>query len=140
MTAPAVGSITVAGVTFDKFVNEDLPSTYLNQAELSFSQFGVAYTIGPAKKQRRIWTISAYATATQVDAINSAFRTWDANREQLTGLATVTVVDNLLYAVGAATAEVEVEAFFTTPPQVSKLAAGNNDHFVVTFSLTEVGY
>lgn len=134
------GSITVAGVTFDKFVNEDLPSTYLNQAELSFSQFGVAYTIGPAKKQRRIWTISAYATPTQVRNILSAFRTWDANRESLNGLATVTVSDSLLSSVGADSSQSSVKAFFTTPPQVSKVAASNNDTFIVTFGLTEVGY
>lgn len=126
-------------VQFDQFTDEELPSAWLSQADLNFSQFGVAYTTGPAKRQRRIWSIAAYANQTKVIAINDLFSAWDADRELNTGITTVDVEDTLLSEVDAGSV-VTAKAFFTTPPQITKISGANNTLFTVSFGLTEVGY
>lgn len=131
------GFIKVENVTFREFLNDELPSNWLSQADLKFSQFGVAYTTGPAKKQRRIWAIAAYADAAKVQSILNVFETWDTSR-QTTGLATVSVEDSLLSEYTQADS-VLTQAFFTTPPSVTRLTSANDGLFIVSFGLTEVG-
>ena len=71
------GSITIAygsnSVAFTDFLNEDLPSSTLGQASLNFSQIGLGYSTGPARRQRLIWAIATLATSTQIATLNTIF-------------------------------------------------------------------
>lgn len=119
-------------VTFDKFSGEDLPRTFLEQATLEFSALGVAYSTGSTKRQKRIWSIAAYASQSQWQSLLTIFNAWDLERASGSNLATVNIVDSLLGST------ISVQGFFTSPPSISKLAPGNNTLFLVTFAITEV--
>lgn len=118
-------------VTFDQFSGDDLPRAYLGQASLEFSALGTGYGTGPAKRQRRIWSIAAYVTSTQITNLFTIFEAWDTARATGTNTAEVDIQDELLGAV------VLAKGFFTDPPTISKLGPGNNTLFLVTFALTE---
>lgn len=118
-------------VTFDQFSGDDLPRAYLGQASLEFSALGAGYGTGPAKKQRRIWSIAAYATTAQVTNLFVIFEAWDTARATGTNTAEVNIQDELFGAT------VTAKGFFTDPPKISKLGSGNNKLFLVTFALTE---
>lgn len=138
------GSITVSSgatsVVFTQFSGDDLPSSTLGQANLEFSQIGLGYATGPAKKQRRIWAIAAYVNASQIVQLNTIFEAWDTARSTSLNTATVSITDNLLnQATGnSGIPSVTTDVFFTTPPQYSKVGGSNNETFLVSFGLTEV--
>lgn len=130
------GSITISlgvnSVTFDKFSDENLPRSYITQASLNFSQLGVGYGTGPVVRQKRLWTVSAFATASEYQTLNDIFEAWDDIRTTGTNLATVSLVDTTLGAT------VTADVFFTTAPELTKLGSGNNTLFLVSVGLTEV--
>lgn len=130
------GSITLSygaySVAFDKFSEDGLPRSYLSQASLNFSQLGVGYASGPVTRQKRLWTISAYVTAAEYQNLITLFEAWEDERITGSSLATVTIVDTTLGAT------VTVGAFFTTPPELTKVAGGNNSTFLLATALTEV--
>ena len=131
----AAGQLTIsyssASVSFDEFSGEDLPRAYLGQASLEFSALGAGYGTGPSKRQRRIWSVAAYATKQQCLDLIGIFEAWDTQRATASNIAEVDIQDELL---GSA---VLAKGFFTDPPIISKLASGNNQYFLVTFALTE---
>ena len=138
------GSITVTygatSVVLTQFSGDDLPSSTLGQANLEFSQIGLGYATGPAKTQRKIWAIAAFVDATQIVQLNTIFEAWDTARSTSLNTATVSVTDNLLnQATGnSSIPSVTTTAFFTTPPQYSKVGGSNNNIFLASFGLTEV--
>lgn len=130
------GSITISlgadSVTFDKFNDDNLPRSYITQASLNFSQLGVGYGTGPVVRQKRLWTISAFATADEYQTLIDIFEAWDDIRITGDNLATVSLVDTTIGST------VTVETFFTAPPELTKLGSGNNSLFLVSCGLTEV--
>lgn len=130
------GSITISlgvnSVTFDKFSDDNLPRSYITQASLNFSQLGVGYGTGPVVRQKRLWTVSAFATASEYQTLIDIFEAWDDIRTTGTNLATVSLVDTTLGAT------VTADVFFTTAPELTKLGSGNNTLFLVSVGLTEV--
>lgn len=137
------GSITITygtdTVSFTEFSGEDLPGSTLGQATLEFSQIGLGYAQGPAKRQRKIWAIATYATSAQVATLNTIFTAWDNARASSLNTAYVTVTDDLLRQKTGNTSipSVSADAFFTTPPTVS-LVGQSNEYFLLSFGLTEV--
>lgn len=131
----ATGDFTVtydgSSVTFNQFSGDDLPRAYLGQAALEFSALGAGYATGPSRRQRKLWSIAAFATKQQVLDILSLFEAWDADRANSLNTTEVTVQDELLGSTVNAT------GFFTDPPVVTKLSPGNNVMFLVTFAITE---
>lgn len=119
-------------VVFDKFSGEDLPRSFLEQATLEFSALGVAYSTGSTKRQKRIWSIAAYASQAEWQSLLDIFTGWDNLRASGSNLARVNIVDSLLGST------ITAEGFFTSPPSISKIAPGNNTLFLVTFAITEV--
>lgn len=138
------GSITVTygstSVVLTQFSGDDLPSSTLGQANLEFSQIGLGYATGPARRQRKIWAIAAFVDASQIVQLNSIFDAWDAARSTSLNASTVSVTDNLLREATGNTSipTTTTSAFFTTPPQYSKVAGNNNNIFLASFGLTEV--
>lgn len=130
------GSITISlgvnSVTFDKFSDDNLPRSFISQASLNFSQLGVGYGTGPVVRQKRLWTVSAFATAAEYQSLITIFEAWDDTRITGTNLATVSLVDTTLGST------VSADVFFTTPPELAKLGSGNNSLFLVSVGLTEV--
>mgnify|MGYP001239475924 CR=1 FL=1 len=137
------GSITISygsdSVAFTDFSGDELPSSILGQASLEFSQIGLGYAQGPARKQRNIWAIATYATPAQIVTLNTIFTAWDTARSTSLNTSVVNVVDNLLKEAtnNASIAIISTTAFFTTPPAVSRIG-GTNDLFLLSFGLTEV--
>lgn len=137
------GSLTVSygsdSVAFTDFSGEDLPGSTLGQATLEFSQIGLGYSLGPARRQRNIWAVATYATAAQIATLNTIFTAWDAARASSLNTAVVNVVDNLLREKTGNTniPAVSTTAFFTTAPTVS-LVGRSNEIYLLSFGLTEV--
>lgn len=138
------GSITVTygatSVVLTQFSGDDLPSSTLGQANLEFSQIGLGYATGPARRQRKIWAIAAFVDATQIVQLNTIFDAWDTARSTALNTATVSITDNLFnQATGnSGIPSTVTNAFFTTPPQYSKVGGSNNQIFLASFGLTEV--
>ena len=132
----ALGDLSVnyggTTVVFDKFSDEGLPRAYLGQATLEFSSSGAGYSTGPAKRQRKIWTVASYATQQQVIDTFTLFDAWDLARSEGLNNAKVTVNDELFGST------ITTFAFFTEPPAVTKLGAGNDSYYLLSFALTEV--
>lgn len=118
--------------TFDKFSGEQLPRSVLGQASLEFSQLGAGYATGPAKKQRKIWTVAAYASEQTCLTTLTLFDAWDTQRALGKNTAEVAVYDELF---GSA---VSANAFFSTAPAISLIGPGNNITYLISFGLTEV--
>lgn len=131
----AAGDLTVTydttSVVFNQFSGEDLPRAYLGQATLEFSAVGAGYSAGPSVKQKRIWSVAAYATYQQCLDIFTIFEGWDTQRATGVNTAEVAVQDELFGST------ITANAFFTDPPVVSKLGSGNDTLYLVTFALTE---
>lgn len=131
----AVGDFSVTydgtSVTFNQFSGEELPRTYLGQASLEFSAQGAGYSNGPARRQRKVWSVAAYATRQQCEDMFALFEAWDQERSTGLNTAEVDVQDELFGAT------VTAKGFFTTPPTVSKLGSGNDTLFLLSFGLTE---
>ena len=136
------GSITISygsdSVEFTDFSGEDLPGQTLGQASLEFTQIGLGYSLGPARRQRKIWAIAAFATSAQVATLNTIFDAWDLARSTSVNNALVSVVDDLLREKTGNTniPAVSTTAFFTTPPTVS-LVGSSNTLYLLSFGLTE---
>lgn len=132
----SAGTITLSAygssVTLSRFSSEEFPRSYMAQATLNFSQIGTAYASGPARRQRRMWSVSAFVTTTEWLNLEAVYAAWDARRAEGDNLAVVTISDALL---GSST---NYEAFFTEPPALAKLAGGNNTDFNASFVLVEV--
>lgn len=132
----SAGSITVSSsggsVTFTRFSDTELPSSYMAQASLEFSQIGTAYASGPARKQRKMWSISVFVTISEWNSLVSVYESWDQKRSQGGNLAVATLYDNLL-GVGRS-----YSVFFTEPPNLSKLSGSNNTDFLASFVVVEV--
>lgn len=131
----AVGDLTIAysttSVVFDQFSGDDLPRAYVSQASLDFSILGAGYSSGPARRQRKIWTVAAYATTTQCSTLLNIFNAWDNARATGSNLAEVDITDELFGST------VTAKGFFTDPPVITKVSGGNNRLFLITFALTE---
>ena len=131
----AAGEFTVTydstTVTFNKFSGDDLPRAYLGQASLEFSALGAGYATGPSRRQRKLWSIAAFATKQQALDILTLFEAWDTDRATGINSAEVAVQDELLGST------VTANGFFTDPPVITKLSPGNNVMFLVTFAITE---
>ena len=136
------GSITVSygsnSVEFTDFSGDDLPGQTLGQASLEFTQIGLGYSQGAARRQRKIWAIAAFATPAQIATLNTIFDAWDLARSTSVNNALVNVVDDLLREKTGDTniPAVSTTAFFTTPPSVS-LVGASNSLYLISFGLTE---
>lgn len=137
------GSITISyggnSVAFTDFSGDDLPSSILGQASLEFTQIGLGFAQGPARRQRNIWAIAAYATPAQIATLNTIFTAWDLARASALNTASVDIVDNLLQQKTANSniPSITTKAFFTSPPAVS-LVGNLNELYILSFGLTEI--
>lgn len=122
-------------VNFTHFANDQLPLVTVGQASLEFTQLGLGYATGPARTQRKIWTVSAYVSPEQWRSLRALFEEWDAARATGSNQALINVVDNILMPENV---YYSGKAFFTDNPTLTKVSPGNNTIFVADFSLTEV--
>lgn len=118
--------------TVSRFSDTAFPRSYMAQASLEFSQIGTAYASGPARRQRQMWSISAYVTAEEWEDIEDVYIAWDRQRAQGDNLAYVNIEDGLLGTPKT------YKAFFTEPPVLTKLSPGNNTDYNASFVLVEV--
>jgi hypothetical protein len=132
----SVGVLTVSygssSVEFSEFSDTQLPSSYMAQASLEFSQIGAAYASGPARKQRKMWSVSSYVSRSKWASLEALYEEWDSKRAEGDNLAYVNITDELLGNPKT------YNAFFTEPPSLSKLAPSNNTIFLATFVLVEI--
>jgi len=119
-------------IEFENFTDTNFPRSYMAQASLEFSQLGTAYASGPARKQRKMWSISSIINRSQISDLSSLYEAWDTKRAEGSNLATVKLTDYLLSESGSVH-----QVFITEPPSLTKLGAGNNNDFVVVLVLVE---
>jgi len=119
-------------VSFYHFTDTSYPGTYMAQANLEFSQIGTAYSSGPARKQRKMWSVSSIISASQWADLTALFEAWDSKRAEGDNLAVVNLIDNLLGGNVSAT------VFFTEPPTLTKIGPGNNRDYIASFVVVEV--
>jgi len=119
-------------VSFYNFTDTSYPGTYMAQANLEFSQIGTAYASGPARKQRKMWSVSSIISASQWVELTALYEAWDTARAEGDNLAVVNLVDNLLGG------NVSAEVFFTEPPALTKISSGNNRDYIASFVVVEV--
>lgn len=133
----AVGTLSVSHggytVTFDKFSDETVPGGFLDEATLEFTQFGLAYSNGPVRRMKKIFSVSAYITRQQWNDLLNVHTSWDTERATGSNIAEVTITNGLLNP----TSPVVSTGFFTSQPQLQKIAPGNNTMFLTTFVLQE---
>lgn len=119
-------------IEFENFTDTNFPRSYMAQANLEFSQLGTAYASGPARKQRKMWSISAFLGRSDLAILNNLYEAWDAKRAEGANLATVVLTDYLLSPTGTS-----YNVFITEPPAFTKLASGNNNTFIATMVMVE---
>ncbi|MFZ9315831.1 MAG: hypothetical protein ACO24P_00705 [Candidatus Nanopelagicaceae bacterium] len=119
-------------VEFENFTDTQLPRSYMAQANLEFSQLGTAYATGPARKQRKMWSISAIIERDKIETLSNLYEAWDLKRSEGANLATVKLTDYLLNPGGSM-----FDVFITEPPNLTKLASGNNNYFIATMVMVE---
>jgi hypothetical protein len=122
-------------VDLDEFTDTEVPGAVVSQASLEFTALGVAYSTGPASRQRKMYSVSSYVTKSQWSSLNTIFQSWDQDRANGANTALVTLQDGLLFPSSPTT----MKCFFTEPPALSKVTASNNNLFVTSFVLMEVG-
>lgn len=124
------GSFTA---TFDKFSDDTFPGTFVDEASLEFSAFGVGYSSGPVRRLKKIFSISAYVTKDEWNDLIAVHTEWDKARASGSSFAEVSITNSLFDPENP----IETKGFFTSQPQLQKLAPGNNSLFLTTFVLQE---
>jgi len=116
---------------FYHFSDDSYPVQIIQEASFEYTPLGVPFSSGPVRKQKRLFTISAYASILEWEALENIFDTFDAERAR-GELASVTVTDALLSTTKT------YQAFFTSPPVLQRIASGNNTLYVAVTTLSEV--
>lgn len=122
------GGTPVYNFIFDEFLNQELPRTYINSVNFSFSAGGAATISGSANAQKRIWAISSPIPKTSAATFDAMFQAWDADRAS--GLAAAVGITDTTFG-----ATVDTDAVFSTAPTYSKFGP---NYMIVSFGLTEV--
>lgn len=63
-------------VTFDKFLDENLPRTYLEEGTLDYSLAGTTIIGGPSRVSKRIWAISGVLSTTDAQNLDAMYLSW----------------------------------------------------------------
>lgn len=124
------GGSTAYSVTFTFFTNEDIPRSYVEEANFGFSQSGTAIRGGPSRGARRIWAITSVLTNDEAEDLDGLYKAWAADSGQ--GISAVVALDDATF--GSTTAE--VYAVITTAPTFSRFGPR---HYLCSIGLTEVG-
>jgi len=128
-------SISYGGhtVTFDKFSDDTVPGTFLDEATIQFTQTGLAYSSGPVRRMKKVFSISSFITKEQWNSLLSLHSAWDGARASGSAVAEVVITNGLLNP----SSPVVTKGFFTAQPQIQKVAPSNNSIFLTTFVLQE---
>jgi hypothetical protein len=119
-------------VKFYNFADDSYPIQYLTEASFEYTAQGVSFSSGPVRKQKRIFTVSAYVGYSDWVDLDTVFSKWDEDRGKGEN-AKITIVSTLL------TGNAETYyGFFTTPPSLQKVGPSNQKVFLVTTALSEV--
>jgi len=119
-------------VRFYNFADDSYPIQYLSEASFEYTAQGAAIATGPVRRQKRIFTISAYASYDDWISLDSVFRQWDIARGE-GQIAKINISSTLL--TGSAE---QYFGFFTTPPNLQKIGPSNQKVFLITTALSEV--
>ena len=110
------------------FSGDGLPRTVIQEAKLEFSAGGAAIASGPARRQRRVWAISAFLSGSEANDLEELHVAWDLDRAK--GLAAAVAITD---ATGFGD-PVEASAWFSTAPSFSRAGP----LWLASFGLTEV--
>lgn len=118
----------VYNFVFDKFIDDNLPRTWAESTNFSFSVNGSAILTGPARSQRHIWAISSPVANTVAADFDDMYKAWDLDRSAGLSVA-LGVIDQTFGAT------LTTNAVFSTAPSYSKFGGAD---MLVSFGLTEV--
>ena len=122
------GALTVYNIEIKEFTGQDLPRSYVGNANITSSANGSAIITGPSYRQKVIWAVSTIIEKSLAVEIDSLYKAWDLDRS--TGMsAAVGIVD------GTFGTEIDTNAVFSTPPSFVLLSPRFTQ---VDFGLTEV--
>jgi hypothetical protein len=69
-------SFSTYGVTFEKFTDENLPRTYLEEGTIEYSLAGTTIVGGPNRISKRTWAISAVLDDADAKELEAMYRSW----------------------------------------------------------------
>jgi hypothetical protein len=73
-------SFLTYSVTFDKFTDENLPRTYLEEGTIDYSLAGTTIVGGPNRVSKRTWAISAILHETDAKELEAMYRSWMSSK------------------------------------------------------------
>lgn len=136
----------VYSISFEYFVDENIPRATLNQTQVNFAVLGSPYTVGPASRQPNVWTIDALienkptskalkntTPYNEIRLLKELYAAWDLDRSN--GLPAKCTVEDKILEFGAI---YSAEAWFTEPPTYTIVGSYSSKYVQVVFGLTEV--
>jgi hypothetical protein len=119
---------TVYNFVLDKFIEDNLPRSYAESNNFSFSVSGSAILTGPAYNQRHIWAISTPLANATAESFDDMYKAWDADRADGLGVA-LGLIDSTFGT------SITTNAVFSTAPSYQKFGPAM---MIVSFGLTEI--
>jgi len=124
---PDAGS-PVYNIVFDNFGSTDMPRVYQEGTEFSRSATGTNILVGPAFRQKYMWTITSVVVTSKAEEFDQMFQAWDADRSS--GLPVALGVSDTTFG-----ATVDTSAVISTSPTYLRLSP---THTLVSFGMMEV--
>jgi len=124
------GVSTEYTVVFNFFGDQNVPRSYVEEGNFSFSQSGTAIKGGPARSPRRIWGFTGLLTRSEAEDLDGLYNAWATDSGQ--GISSVVALDDSTFG----TTTLQVYAVITTAPSFSIFGP---NHYLCSIGLTEVG-
>lgn len=121
-------SYSTYSVTFDKFLDENLPRTYLEEGTLDYSLTGTTILGGPARVSKRIWALSGILSTTDAQSLDAMYRQWLINKSSGSS-AIVSLTDDTFTPTS-----ISANVLFSTAPTYTKFAP---ELWIASLGLTE---
>lgn len=123
---------TLRNARIELFAEKDLPRSFLNGGDLSFSNPGTAVQSGSSRPARRIWAVAGFLEKIEALDMVDLFAAWDAKRAS-GAVAVVTITDETFLRPGAS--PIVATGVFTTPVKITR---SHEDQYLVAYGVTEV--
>lgn len=109
-------SYSTYSVTFDKFLDENVPRTYLEEGTLDYSLSGTTILGGPSRVSKRIWAISGILSTEDAQALDAMYLAW-LTAKSTGAAALVSLTDDIFTPTS-----ISANALFSTAPTYTSFA------------------
>lgn len=109
-------SYSTYSVTFDKFLDENVPRTYLEEGTLDYSLAGTTILGGPSRVSKRIWAISGILSTADAQELDAMYLAW-LTAKSSGAAAVVALTDDIFTPTN-----ISANALFSTAPTYTVFA------------------